>query len=333
MSNQINWQKKGNDFFQDGQYEKSFQAFKKCLDHDIEPTISGLKMGLLLCKMGRRKEGQKYLEKYQIPGVGQRLLKLAPKKKIFWPGLSEYTGKLPPKKSANIFFLSAILDYQMKSEHILDNTQTFVETTIPDPANLWQWVTEHSFGKWKRKKKKYNLHRFPAAHERVWKIGKKIIDDYDGDARKIWRNQTSEEVNNRITKLVSGEAIPRMILGALLDTKQIDCSKNDCSGLDVKPDVHVCTVLFRLLYGSKKVIVTAKTRKETIEITRRMYPKLPWKLDAPLYSTGLDPCTAKSSNCSECPLMDVCAYYYEINLKKELSNAKLTQSNLTQFHN
>jgi endonuclease III len=331
MQNQDNWPKTANDFFENGQYEEAFQLFTKCLERDIEPAVSGLKLGLLLCKMGRRKEGQKYLEKYQIPGVGQQLLKLARKKKIIWPGLSEYTGKRLPKKSANIFFLSAILDYQMNSEHIWDNTKTFVETTIPDPANLWQWVTEHSFGEWKRKEKKYNLHRFPAAHERIWKIGKKIIDDYDGDARKIWRNQTPKKVNNRITELVSGEAIPRMILGALLDTKQIDCSKNNCSGLDVKPDVHVCTVLFRLLYGSKKVIVNAKMRKETIEITRRMYPKLPWKLDAPLYSIGLDPCTAKSPACSECPLTDVCACHHGIDLKNEIANPKLTQSNLTQF--
>jgi len=326
MSNQINWQKKGNDFFQDSQYEKSFQAFKKCMDNDIEPTISGLKMGLLLCKMGRGKEGQKYLEKYQIPGIGQRLLQLAEKEEVTWYDFSDYIGKIPDKKTANIFFLSAILDYQMDADWVWAHTKEFAETTIPNPSDLWRWIINHSFEEWKEKKQEYNLHRFPQAHERVWKIGKTIVEEFDGDVRKIWLNKNPKEVQTEIFNLVSGDAIPRMILGALLDTRQILPCR-----LDVKPDVHVCTVLARTIYGlSEKLSDDA-----ALELTRKMAPDAenPWNLDGPLFSIGRDYCTAKSPNCSECPLMDVCAYYYGINLKNELANPKLTQSNLTQFHN
>jgi hypothetical protein len=328
MSNQINWQKKGNDFFQDGQYEKSFQVFKKCMDNDIEPTISGLKMGLLLCKMGRGKEGQKYLEKYQIPGVGQRLLQLAQTKEIIWPGLSDCTENPPDKKTANIFFLSAILDYQMDADWVWAHTKEFAETTIPNPSDLWRWITDHSFEEWKKKWKEYGLHRFPAVHERVWTIGKIIVDEYEGDVRNIWLNQPPDKLQARIFSLVGGVAILRMILGALLDTHQISSCR-----LDVKPDVHVCTMLYRLLYGTQKVVVDSSVVNEIIEITRQMNPKNPWVLDDPLFSNGKNICTAKSPNCSECPLMDVCAYNYGINLKNELANPKLTQLNLTQFHN
>jgi hypothetical protein len=215
-------------------------------------------------------------------------------------------------KTANIFFLAAILDYQMPAEWVWNNTKKFAETTITNPDGLWRWITDHSLKDWKDKWKTYGLHRYPAAHVRVWKIGKKIVEEYDGDVRNIWLNQPPDIVQKRIFSLVGGVAIPRMILGALLDTKQISSCK-----LDVKPDVHVCTMLYRLLYGAEKVVADANVVNEVIDITRQMHPENPWVLDDPLFDKGREICKAINPNCPDCLLMDVCAYHQGIHLKKE----------------
>jgi len=101
-----------------------------------------------------------------------------------------------------------------------------------------------------------------------------------------------------------------MILGALLDTKQISTCK-----LDVKPDVHVCTILYRLLYGVEKIVADANMVKEVIDITRQMHPENPWVLDDPLFDLGRRICKAKNPNCPNCPLIDICAFHYGVHLK------------------
>jgi len=316
MTNRISYLKEGDIFFQNGRYKDAIKIWKKCLNDTHEPSIYGIRIGLTYYKIGKRREGQEYLEKFQKIGVRKELLKYARKLEIYWPGLSESKGRLPSQKNANIFFLTAITDYQINAERHLTETKKFVQEKIPDPKNLWQWITAHSFNQWKGKWKAYHLHpRFPEAHNRVWKIGKIIIERYGGDARKIWKNQSPKEIETRIYRLVGGKAIPRMILGALYDNEQIA----SCT-LDVKPDVHVVTVLFRLLFGSKKVIVNNETINDTIAITRQIYPKNPWKLDAPLYRIGLNYCTANSPQCSECPLKGVCVFYYGVHLKKDNFN-------------
>lgn len=185
MADSTEWQQIGDDFFGNGQFEKAIDAFQQALNYNPNSLSSGIKIGLLLYKIGKEEKGAQYLAQYQIAGLGQRLLQLAQTKVIGWPGLSDFTGKIPDKKTANIFFLAAILDYQMPAEWVWNNTKEFAETTITNPDDLWRWITDQSLNDWKEKWKTYGLHRYPTAHERVWKIGKKIVEEYDGDVRNI----------------------------------------------------------------------------------------------------------------------------------------------------
>ena len=312
MTDSTERQQIGDDFSRKGQLHEAIDAYQQALNYNPENLSLGIKIGLLFYKIGDEKHGEQYLAQYQISAIGQRLFQHAKIKEIFWPGLSDFTGKIPDKKTANIFFLSAILDYQTDADWVWAHTKEFAETTIPDPANLWRWITNHSFEKWREKKKEYGLHRFPQAHERVWKIGKKIIEEYDGDVRNIWMNKKPMEVQAEIFKLVSGGAIPRMIMGALLDTKQIPPCR-----LDVKPDIHVCTVLARTIFGSFEKL----SEDEALEITRIMAPEPenPWNLDGPLFALGRDICTAKTPDCSSCRLKDICAHYHGVHLKMDIS--------------
>jgi hypothetical protein len=311
MMDSTEWQSIGDTFFIKGQLHEAIDAYQHALNYNPENLSIGIKIGLSFYKIGDEKQGAQYLAHYQISAIGQRLLQHSEIKQIFWPGLSDFTGKSPDKKTANIFFLSAILDYQMNADFVWGNTKKFVEKTIPNPEDLWVWITSHTFEEWARKKKEYGLHRFPQAHERVWKIGKKIIEEYDGDVRNIWMNKTPMAVQAEIFKLVSGGAIPRMIMGALLDTEQIPPCR-----LDVKPDIHVCTVLARTIFGSSEKL----SEDEALEITREMAPEPenPWNLDDPLFALGRDICTAKTPDCSRCSLKDICAHYHGVHLKMDI---------------
>lgn len=97
--------------------------------------------------------------------------------------------------------------------------------------------------------------------------------------------------------------IARMILGALMDTGQIDGKK-----ADVKADLHVRRVLGRILFGKKASL----TPEEATEFTRKMNPENPWALDKHLYGLGVRlGCKAKNPQCSECFMNSLCQYRAE----------------------
>jgi endonuclease III len=87
-----------------------------------------------------------------------------------------------------------------------------------------------------------------------------------------------------------------MVVGALIDTKQIEGVS------DVKADLNVRRVLGRVL---KNRILTAE---EATEVTRKMFPDNPWLLDLPLYYAGKDYCYASDPDCDECYLQKECKF-------------------------
>ena len=201
------------------------------------------------------------------------------------------------KRSANKFMLASILNYQMHAAQVWDNAQRFAEITLENPPDLWpaiikirKWDTPTVF-------RRYHLHRFPAAHQRVRRIGKAIVDHYKGDARQIWKNQTPHEVLSRLNGMRVGQKISRMIIGALSDTKQI-------SGVgELAPDIHVRRVLGRVFNGE---VVSAD---KAIRIAEEMDPRKSWKLDAPLYRLGQSKCKKTNPDCEDCYLREECNYY------------------------
>ena len=201
------------------------------------------------------------------------------------------------KRSANKFMLASILNYQMNAAQVWDNAQQFAEETLRNPGNLWtaiikirKWDTPTVF-------RRYQLHRFPAAHQRVRRIGKEIVKHYKGDAREIWKGQKPNGVLSRLNGMRVGQKISRMIIGALSDTKQI-------SGVgELAPDIHVRRVLGRVFNGE---IISAD---KAIRIAEEMVPRKSWKLDAPLYRLGQSKCKKTNPDCEDCYLREECNYY------------------------
>ncbi|MFH1704149.1 MAG: hypothetical protein ABIB41_12140 [Nitrospirota bacterium] len=213
-----------------------------------------------------------------------------------WAWLGGFKGKQASKKSANKFFLGSILDYQIPAHAAWANARRFSEDILGDPEDLWHNIINIPKELWMSRFRQYSLHRFPQAHERVWRIGYEIVTKYDGDARTIWNGMSPTVVLERLNELKVGEQISRMVVGALCDTNQIQGSG------DVKADIHVRRVLGRLLTG--KLL----TPKEALELTRKMNPENPWLLDDPLYQLGKHFCHASRPSCNNCYMHEKCTY-------------------------
>jgi len=204
------------------------------------------------------------------------------------------------KRNANKFLLGSLLDYQIPGHVAWTNARRLAEQILDDPADLWEEVTSISQSHWKRKWRKYSLHRFPAAHDRIWRIGKEIVVKYHGDAREIWEHQNSEIVLRRLGNLRVGKQLSRMVVGALIDSGHIHGSG------DVKVDRHIRRAFGRLLVGRGFV---EREVDEVTRITRRMYPSNPWVLDWPLFVLATTVCTIRDPKCANCELSADCYYF------------------------
>lgn len=215
----------------------------------------------------------------------------------FWTWLDP--DKHPSQKDANKFLLACILDYQIRAETAWANAARLSEEILGDPDDLWGTITSVSFEEWNSKRQEYSLHRYPKGHERVYTIGKRIVGQYDGDARSIWKNQSIEASLYRLNDLGVGEQISKMTVGALVDANILQ------GKADVKADIHVRRVLGRMLTGDE---IPADRPQEAIDATRRMHPENPWLLDRPLYRLGKRVCIATNPKCPDCSMRAICAY-------------------------
>jgi endonuclease III len=229
--------------------------------------------------------------------IADQLLQNRAKDEEFWYWLKPYRS--PSIKDANKFLLTSILDYQMRAEVAWENARRLAEDVFGDPDNLWHRITSVSLEEWNKKRQEYSLHRFPKGHERVWTIGKRIVQQYGGDARNIWKHQSIEAASYRFFDLGAGEQISRMIVGALIDTGQISGKG------DVKVDIHVRRVLGRILQGNE---FSDNETNTVIGITRQMNPENPWLLDRPLYLLGKQICVANDPQCVNCYMRTYCEF-------------------------
>ena len=208
--------------------------------------------------------------------------------------LSRLNGRWADKRSANKFLLGCILDYQMRVGLIWENARRFAEDDLGDPRDLWDDIIR--IPKWNTKtvRRRYNLHRLTAAHDRVQRIGKEIVEQYGGDARNIWKNQSPCVTQNRLEGMGVGPQISRMTAGMLYDTKQI-------KGVgELKADIHVRRVLGRVFTGD---MVSADA---ALDIAKEMMPRGSWKLDAQLFRLGKSTCKKTNPDCGGCFLRAEC---------------------------
>ena len=106
--------------------------------------------------------------------------------KVDWGEISHLEGQPCSKKIANRFLLCCLLDYQMDSNLAWRNGYRLINEILGDPDDVWAAITSVTEAEWASQRDQYHIHRFPAGHDRLWRIAKSICANYDGDARCIW---------------------------------------------------------------------------------------------------------------------------------------------------
>lgn len=218
-----------------------------------------------------------------------------------WPGLSGYEPSELPQGAANRFFAGAIVDFQIKAEQAWENGRKLAEDITGDPRNMWTIVASMDADEWDalHERPETRMHKYKWAHSKVRRIAQSIVEDYDGDVRRIWNDGADEEeILNRLGRLGDkgvGEQLSRMILGALLDTG------NAYPPADIKADVHVTRVIGRL-FGCDGPMRPV----QAIAVTRHLRPENPWDLDAGLYQTGRSVCHKDGPECDACEISSAC---------------------------
>lgn len=229
-------------------------------------------------------------EEARLRQLGELLVELRPTDSEYdWPWLVPATGRRLDKKSANKFFLGAVLDIQWSADYSWGNTKWFAEEYLGDPENLWHRISEFTENEWSELREKVILHRYAKTQTKIHRLARAVVRDYEGDVRRIWEDKSYHETLLALERLISGPATARMIAGALLDRKYIA----DAAG-DMKPDLHVRRVLGRIAVGKEFA------ESEVHVWGRKIKPENPWLLDRSLYDLGRTVCKATSPACVDC---------------------------------
>ena len=236
---------------------------------------------------------------------------------LSWPWLSNLHGRPASRKTANKFVLGAIMDYQMKGDHVWNNARILSENILGNPNDLWAAIS----GKSERAMedlfrnsassghastpshaaregaaKGRSLHRYPRrTSERVRRIASYIAGMYGGDARRIWRGLPTDAILRNLHEMGAGPQTSRMIVGALIDTKQIEGKG------DLKADLHVRRVLGRI-FRCEEI-----SASEALAIADKMEPGNSWLLNKYIYRLGRGVCK-KRPQCHRCCLRRECSY-------------------------
>ena len=242
-----------------------------------------------------------------------------------WPWLSDLPGSVD-KKGANKFLLGARIDYGISADRAWKNAEILAETVLGDPDNLWSAIAdkdpdelkatfrgEHTRKECRRceaghaetrqsassgaAKRHKALHMWPnKTAEVVWQMARIIKDSYGGDARRIWDGLPPDEALQRLDAATFGPNLSHMVVGALIDTRQIEGRGS------LKADLNVTRVLGRVFTGSKT------TPDEAHRIADAMEPGNSWILDRRLFGLGQYVCESKKPRCEECCLKGECVY-------------------------
>ena len=127
-----------------------------------------------------------------------------------------------------------------------------------------------------------------------------IWERFGGDAGAIWRDASPAEVEKTLQEIHGiGVGIASMTTRILRD--DFGCFRGQEQQIDVKPDVHLMRVFWRL------GIVDDDSPNEAMRAARRLNPEFPGELDWPAWRIGQLWCHPTEPDCAQCPLTGDCA--------------------------
>lgn len=227
------------------------------------------------------------------------LIKKDVKNDYLFPVLVDEARKLVPS-NPYAFCVACCLDRGAKAE-IIWTIPYWISLSVShfDPAIFYKMslpeITEIFYRLPKRPR---YLNIAPTTFQIITKI---TIEQFDGNARKIWEGKKAFEVKKTFTSVKGvGEGISNMAVILIENAFNITFSDLDHTQMNIKPDVHTMRVLYRL--GISPIIDV----NAAIKSAQLLCPEYPGSLDGPLWYVGRTWCKAEKPNCNECDLNIVC---------------------------
>jgi len=225
--------------------------------------------------------------------------------KYEFPGVKDANSNL---RSANTFFLGAVMDYQMDANMVWENAEELVNMLGAD--SLWKTIANMPEDSWLNMRKNDGgyYHRFWRASgqrgiaKRIHRIATNIVHKFNSDVRNVWKGRTADEVyevlkNDVKVNLSRSDATINMIVLGLVGAGVVKGSSN------VKADMHVKKVLGRAILGGE-----IDRDVDAIKLAQHIYPENPGDIDLPLFDIGKRFCKPTQPLCLECPLTSICKY-------------------------
>ena len=128
-----------------------------------------------------------------------------------------------------------------------------------------------------------------------------VIEEYGGDASRIWIGKHAAEVKRTFLSIHGvGPGIANVAVLLIEQAFPIQFADLDRPRMDIKADVHTKRVLFRLGMSQKE------EENAAMEAAHRMNPSWPGALDGALWWIGRNYCRPNNPNCQDCPVNSVC---------------------------
>lgn len=199
------------------------------------------------------------------------------------------------------FVLSCCMDRQMNAEKAWSVPVRIMEllgdTSIETLAGI-------SLSKYRDIFTNNSLHRYPGKMAEVFYYAvHRIMDEYKGDASRIWTNNPSSAIIvSRFLEFYGvGPKIATMATNILARDFHIPMS--DYIGIDVSVDVHVRRVMERM-----GLISEGCSNDQIRYVARELSPSYPGIIDEPLWQIGREYCHPSVPDCSRCVVSSSCLF-------------------------
>ena len=257
-------------------------------------------------------------------------------RKYTWRWLPVLAGPAD-KIRANRFLLGARMDFWRDPEQAWKNTKILVEEILLDTNDLWNTIASMEQGKLHAifrgdcmmeecrrhgcaytRERQEALQNFPVRHSRlhpqpdeaaesVKAMARIISERYDGDARRVWREDKqgnwyslpADQVRSNLEEIGFEYSRTEAVVQALIHAGQI----NGENGWEA--DTNEIRVLGRVF--AENEISTG----EVFRIAHKMMaiePPRPFILDERIFGLGQYVCELNDPKCPECCLRDECSY-------------------------
>lgn len=130
----------------------------------------------------------------------------------------------------------------------------------------------------------------------------RIMEQYDGDASKIWQGKpSSAAVVYRFLEFDGvGPKIASMAANIL--AREFKVPFGDYYSIDISADVHV-----RRVFGRLGLTHSDATIEQVIYKARALYPEFPGLMDFPSWEIGRNWCRPNNPSCQSCYMKDGCS--------------------------